>query len=356
MNPRLRENDAWRHLVIKSGPTPAWLRGDGTDLDVVMSSRSRVARNLRGYPFPHRASKDELKAVEQKVLGAIAKLDPNLEVLRNLSESEVDYLVHCRLVSADFDPAMAHRSVVLDAARHMSLMINEEDHVRLQVITSGWNPRQADTTANRMISKLASIVQFAQCESLGYLTTSPFNAGAATRTSALFHLIGLAKTKRLKKVLDAVRTQRVVVRGLFGERSKAIAAYFQVSMTQRLKADFVGACEYLIREERSARDSLTHDQIYDLCLSAAYYGITQRGISYQTALETLAYIRWAAACQLPGFPDSPNIVDNIFVQLESRTHIDQERASRARADALRPFLESIWQNRATDSSKLQLRP
>lgn len=356
MNPRLNTVDAWRHLVIKSGPTPAWLQGDGADLDVVMSSRSRIARNLHGFCFPHQSSESDLKQIERTVLAGVQKLGSGFEVLRKLSESEVDYLIHCRLVSADFDPRLPHRSVILDSARRMSIMVNEEDHLRLQVITSGWNPRNTEALAQRAIGKLGAAIPFAHAEPIGFLTASPYNAGVATRTSALLHLIGLAKTKRLKKVLEAVRSQRVVVRGLFGERSKAIAAYFQVSITDRARADYIGACEYLIHEERAARASLSLDEVTELCSNAAYYGITQRELAYQTALETLAYIRWAAASKLPGFPQSPEIVDNVFVQLEARTQIDQERASRTRADALRPFLESIWKNHPTSSSKTASRP
>lgn len=331
--------DGWRHLVLTSGPEPAWLRGDAPAGDIVVSSRARLARNVWGHRFVHRADTPELKEIEKEVIQAAQESGLASEVLRQLSPGERDYLVNARLVSPDFDAALPHRSLLLDENRSLSLMVNEEDHVRLQVIVAGWNPKVAHQQALGAIHNLEQRLPFSRSETLGYLTASPSNCGDGARISAHFHLIGLAKSGRLAAVFRALRERRVVVRGPFGEKSRPVAGFFQVSMTQRFAQEFFGAGEFLIQEERRDRELISSEELHELTQRAIRFAVTKLELSYKDALEVLATLRWASSSGLPGYPGDSRSVDRWFVTLESRTELQPAKANRRRADQLREFLE-----------------
>src|SRR5579872_1181420 len=150
MRHTVNEADSWRSMVLQSMPTVAWLGPDAPNSDVVLSSRCRLMRNLVGHRFPHAAPPDELIEIEGTVLDAVRRSEIPLERLRGITIAERDYLVGCRLVSPDFAWQSTGRALLLDKPRMVSLMINEEDHIRLQAITGGWAVDKARTSAQTM--------------------------------------------------------------------------------------------------------------------------------------------------------------------------------------------------------------
>lgn len=323
-------------MVLRATP-PAWLASDAPHGDVALSSRARVMRNLRGHRFPHIAPPEELEAVLAKISEAIGKR-LNLEMLKNLSGEEHDYLVGSRLCSPEFRCSSPGRALFLDKARTASIMVNEEDHIRLQALTAGWSIESAAGTAKKVLAQIEKELEFAHSPKFGYLAASPYNAGQGRRLSAMFHLIGLAHAKRLPQVLSALTSRHLVARGLFGESSRAVAAFLQVSNTNGSQSELVGACDYLIREEREARQEVGLRVLRERAQQALDFVQSSRSVSLADALRVLGYARWAASASIPGFERSPREVDLWLTTLELQGFSDQPAAMRQRGDFLRERL------------------
>lgn len=333
------DSELWKRMVLRSMPLPAWLGVDAPEGDVVVSTRVRYARNLRGRRFPHHAGEVELRAIAAEVVGCYQASELALHVHRRLTVAESEYLVGCRLLSPEFPIRGPGRVLLLDDDRSIGVMVNEEDHVRIQALTAGWSPQTALRIADLVLREGDVRLAFARAEPWGYLTASPFNAGAARRISAMFHLIGLAHAKRTIGVLQALAEQGLVARGLFGESSRAVGAFFQVSATEGADALFLGACDYLLREERTARRELPRKRLDEQARAAVRFAVEARQITLADALRVLGWARWASAVGLEGFPASFREVDQWLAILEVRSTADEDAAARQRADFLRARLE-----------------
>ncbi len=326
-------------MVLRAMPPPAWLSADAPQGDVVLSTRWRVARNLRGFRFPHHATQEELRNVLGQVKRALPQAE-GFEFLERLTHAERDYLVGCRLLSPEFPHRSPARAVIVDHGRNLSLMINEEDHIRLQSVSAGWSLRKAALTSQELLERIGSRLDFAQSERFGYLAASPYNAGHGLRQSAMLHLIGLAHTKQLSNVLKAVAARGISARGLFGEASRAVGAFLQFSITHPAEAEFVGACEYLIQAERKARSSIQSGVIRERFDQIVDYVNQSRTLSLADSLRVLGWARLATTSEVRK-SESPRLVDEWLTGLEVRNSADEETASRQRADFLRKRLEML---------------
>ncbi|MGV3614368.1 MAG: hypothetical protein ACO1SV_03440 [Fimbriimonas sp.] len=331
--------EGWKRMVLRSMPRPAWLSEDAPHVDVVLSTRTRVMRNLTGHKFPNRAADRELERVMRSILAAADDARLPVEVFRGLTTAERDHLVNCRLVSHDFPWTLPNRALLVDADRALSLMVNEEDHLRLQALSAGWSIESSDHQARACVQSLAARLPFARHPEFGYLSASPYNCGAGRRRSAMFHLIGLAQSKRLPAVLQALGTEGLAVRGLFGEASRAMGAFVQVSATRGDRTTFAGACEYLIREERTARGAIGRETLAERAGQARDFAVSSLSLTLADALRALGWIRWAAAAEIPGFDLSPRDADAALTTLDLRG-AGKEPSARQRADVLRGVLRA----------------
>jgi len=335
---RQADPEAWKRMVLGSSPRPAWLSDDAPHVDVVLSSRTRVMRNLVSHRFPNRADVGELQQVMREVLGAAKDAGLELEAYKGLTNAERDHLVACRLVSPDFEWTLPGRALLVDRRRSLSVMVNEEDHLRIQALTAGWSIRFSDSEARACLDALAARLSFAFSPDFGYLSASPFNCGSGRRRSAMFHLIGLAQSKRLPSVLTALGEKGIVVRGLFGEASRAIGAFVQVSVLELDHSEFAGACEYLLTEERNTRAAIARDELIEKANRARDFGLSSRSLSLADSLRILGWVRWASSAGLDRFPNSPRTADACLTTLDIRGTVGEEHAAQQRADALRAFL------------------
>jgi len=328
---------------------PAWLSDDAPHGDVVLSSRTRLMRNLRGHRFPNKADEAELMDVMHSILAAAREAQPWLEVFKGLTNAERDYLVGCRLVSPDFEWTLPGRAFLVDEARSISLMVNEEDHLRIQALSAGWSITNCESAAVACLDALEARLSFAFSPDFGYLSASPFNCGIGRRQSSMFHLIGLAHQRRLPSVIKALAVKGIAVRGLFGESSRAIGAFAQVSVIGGSKSEFSGACEYLLSEERLARRAVGRETLLERAVQAQQFAVGCPTISLADALRVLAWVRWAASEKLDGFTLSTRDVDATLATLELRVPSAGEMSGRQRADSLRAMLQgdSKWGNRFT---------
>lgn len=253
-----------------TGNNGEWLRAHGPEADIVISSRIRLARNLSSFPFTNRASAHQKAEIEVYLKGRLDKLDftPRLDYisLAGLSPLDRQLLVERQLISRELANSEGPRGVAVAPNEIISVMVNEEDHLRLQVIRSGFALDEAWQDADRLDDKLEERVPYAFNEELGYLTACPTNVGTGLRASVMLHLPALVLTKQIEKVFRALQKINLAVRGLYGEGSRASGDFYQISNQVTLgKSETTIINEIrdvipnIIAYERQARQTLTRE-------------------------------------------------------------------------------------------------
>jgi len=245
-----------------------WISCDGPEKDVVLSTRARLARNVAGFAFPTRAKSADLEAVAAKIIEAsdsLRRIYPDLITINtsSLTEEERSYLVDAHLASPQQVKPKDGRILLLESNGRIAIMVNEEDHLRIQAILPGLQTVKAWQLVDEIDDCLAEKLEFSASEKLGFLTASLTNLGTGLRISAMMHLGGLAMTGRLVRTIKAAVELDISVRGLFGEGSRGLGDFYQVSNEVTLGApemefaERVGAvADYLVAEERNARNDL----------------------------------------------------------------------------------------------------
>lgn len=332
--------EAWQEMVLRSMPLPDWLEREGPHEDVIVSSRVRHARCLTGAKFPSTASREELLAVRRRIERAAEVCLPRLSSSAKLSEVERDYLIGCRLISTDFPYRDEAACLLMDPSRTLCLMVNEEDHMRLQAVTPGFEIEQAEAKAGDLLACLSQRLEFAQLAGWGFLTASPLNAGEGRRRSVLAHLPGLERTGQMHRVKAAMESQGVVVRGVYGEASHPVGAFYQLSMVRGALSDFRGACLYLIGTEKEARDSIAKELIRNWAFEARTNLIKAADIDTAEAIRCLSLVRWGRAEGLPSLPGRVKDVDKAIALLELQGTPDLRAAARLRAAGVRRMIET----------------
>jgi protein arginine kinase len=247
-----------------------WLRATGPESDIVISSRVRLARNLAAFPFTNRASAYQKAEIEGLLRDRVAKieLDPRLDYVNvpGLSPLDRQFLVERQLISRELASAEGPRGVAVGPKETVSLMINEEDHLRLQVMRSGFALDEAWQDIDRVDDLLEQRVSYAFSEEFGYLTACPTNVGTGMRSSVMLHLPALVWTKQIEKVFRALQKINLAVRGLYGEGSRASGDFYQISNQVTLGKSETGilaeireVIPQIITYERQARNALLRE-------------------------------------------------------------------------------------------------
>lgn len=341
---------------------PSWIAGDGPDADIVVSSRARLARNLAALPFPARASREQLKRVADLVTSAARRLEGlghDISVVRvdDLSDGDKNNLVNAHVMSPEHLQGGADRLMVLEPAGRIAIMVNEEDHLRIQSILSGLRPEEVWQCVDDIDEELGRHLEFAYSGRYGYLTASVTNAGTGLRISALMHLGGLALLGKLKKTLKAAYELGVSVRGLFGEGTAGLGDFYQVSnevtlgLEEREIVDRVrGVANYLLAEERGARSLLAEEQHARLgvrateCVKAL---ASSRSVSAGDALRLLSPIRVACSAGAASGIDFRTLNEMLAaIKLRHKTEgeissFDLAKSDVERASLLREKLKTV---------------
>ena len=237
----------------------------GSDQDVVISSRVRYARNLVSYPFPSRCSAEESRSICKEIEVTAEKVfgqQLNKVRIDELGRVEKNVLLERRLASRDLlKSEMA--AVIYDSDESFGIMVNEEDHLRLQKLASGNNLSEVFFAISAAERELDEVLNFAFSERWGYLTACPTNLGSGMRASTLMHIPGLVLTQKINKVLAAISNLGLTVRGFYGEGSGNQGFYFQISNQVTLGRPEAELCQTLqrvigqiIKQERMARKNL----------------------------------------------------------------------------------------------------
>ena len=245
-----------------------WYQTSGPEGDVVISTRIRLARNLNGYPFPAGMSPAQRKAVCTAVQEAVDSRCSHAGhftgyAMEQLPQSEALSMVERHLISPDFAGGEGERRLLLTDDESVSLMVGEEDHIRLQVMYPGLMLEEAYTTADKLDTALDEQLHFAFDDRLGYLTQCPTNLGTGMRASLMLHLPALEEKGALNQLAKTVSKLGLTIRGMYGEGSRSQGAIYQLSNQVTLGISEHAAIENLnsiaaqiIREERATRESL----------------------------------------------------------------------------------------------------
>jgi protein arginine kinase len=326
---------------------PEWIEGIGPDADVVISTRARLARNLAAFPFPERASREDLTMVVREVRAACASLSVRFPRLKSVSVDKLEpeersYLLDAHIASADHLRAGEDRVLILDPSAVLSVLINEEDHIRLQAVMSGLVPEEAWELVDWADDVLAERLNYGFSKRYGYLTADVSNVGTGLRVSVMMHLAGLGMKGTLKRQLRAAYDLGVSVRGLFGEGSRFVGDLFQVSNEVTLGFSEIelvrkvrSVAQYLLCEERSARKELVSEQrkrLIDAASEALRVLQSTMSLKAGEALKFLSSVRLAASEGLAA--DCPmTLLNKLLVGM--RAGDDNGRANIERATFIR---------------------
>ena len=218
----------------------AWLDGSGDESEIVLSSRTRIARNLHGHRFTHHCDSAELGEILRLSMEAAAQTRAfkhgKNAAMGEISTLDRQILVERHLVSRDFASESASRGLVFTDDEALGLMVNEEDHLRIQSFASGFDLGNAFRRANDLDDQLAPGLELAYHERLGFLTACPTNLGTGMRVSVLIHLPGLVHSKEIHRLLESLRKLNHSARGLYGEGSEVMGNFFQLSNSAALGA------------------------------------------------------------------------------------------------------------------------
>ena len=291
-----------------------WLRGTGPESDIVMSSRVRLARNVAQYPFVSRATEQDRADIERflrdRVAGAPAGAGLEYIDVGSLAEIDRQFLVERQLISRELADAQGARAVAIDGREQVSLMVNEEDHLRIQCMHSGLDLEGVWRQIRAVDEEVGRVVPYAYHPRWGYLTACPTNVGTGIRVSVMLHLPALVITRQIEKVFRSLHKISLAVRGLYGEGSQAMGDFYQISnqttlgKTEEELLQQVGdVVPVLIDYERRAREFLvreTQQSVHDQVSRA--FGIlrTAQTISAEETMQLLSRVRMGVLLGLIG--------------------------------------------------------
>lgn len=252
--------------------TSQWMKNGGPEDDIILTSRVRIARNLQDIPFPVLQTDTQSTQVIESTSKALESPEfkgiGDFELLKCSQMSPLDrsVLVEKHLISRDLADQVNHGAVALTQDEVMSIMVNEEDHIRIQCIMPGLRLEEAWQRASAVDDAFEAHLQYAFHERFGYLTACPTNVGTGIRASVMMHLPGLVISGQINRMLSAVSQVGLTVRGMYGEGSEAAGNIFQVSNQVTLgetEEEIIGnlgsVVNQLIDHERAARRVLFHD-------------------------------------------------------------------------------------------------
>lgn len=340
-----------------------WFEQMAPDSDVVISSRVRLARNLENYPFSSKISEEQAVALVNEVKGIVDSLSEKDKRryyscnIKTLSDIDKIAMVERHIVSPLLAEKEQTTGLILSDDETISIMINEEDHIRIQAIVGGMNLEQAYREADRMDDIAYEKLHFAYDEKYGYLTSCPTNAGTGMRASCMVFLPALSSAHMIQKLIEEVGKYGVTIRGIYGEGTKSLGSIYQISnqktlgiseseMIERLK----GIVAQVAKQERKRREymlSVNADEIEDQVFRS--YGVLKyaKQISSDDAMTLLSQLKFGADCGLIHFEREFNVhklmmgVQPGSLQWTLGKNVGSQTRDKSRAEYIRKELPTI---------------
>ena len=346
-------------IQILLNKTSEWVQGQGPEAEIVLTSRVRLARNLKEFPFPHQAThkqREEVLACVQRVINGIPSLVGSLYLrLDTMDDLDKQFLVERHLISREHAQGSEPKAVVISDLEIFSIMINEEDHLRMQAVKSGFQLREAYALIENLDSQMEKKMNFAFHPRIGYLTACPTNVGTGMRASVMLHLPALVLSKQINQVLQAIIKLGLAIRGLYGEGTEASGNLFQISNQVTLgkkETDILDNLERVIKQvighERNARKLLLKNNLQQLQDKIGRaYGILKNAyvVSSKEAIELLSTMRMGVDLGL--FKGLDRQCINELILLTQPSHLqtitnkvlDTAQRDTVRADLIRQRLD-----------------
>ncbi len=336
-----------------------WFGGSGPGADIVISSRIRLARNLAGFEFLSKLTPQRQSQVLKKLKEAILSLDVGDELffvdIEQASSLERDLLVERHLISRQHAAGQGPRAAAIARAESFTAMINEEDHLRIQVLQPGLQLKKCWEKISRIDDSIEQKVEYAFSSTCGYLTACPTNLGTGIRVSVMLHLPGLKMTGQIEKFFNAARDTDLMVRGLFGEGTEAVGDFFQLSNQVTLGiaetaviADFSEKIvPKIVEYEKQAREKLLDQQadaLDDKIQRALGVLKNARLISSQEALFLLSHVRMGVNLKriqnisISAINELFMLTQPAHLQLNSGKQLDPNQRDAMRAQIIRSKL------------------
>ncbi len=338
--------------------TSEWLRGTGPESDVVVSTRIRLARNLSEFPFSSRADESTRGQIQQMVNGAL----DDLAIPRRLEYVGIDdldelsrlFLVERQLISRELADGVGPRGVAFSDTEDVSIMVNEEDHLRIQVIRSGLALTECWKEIDGLDDAFEEHVDYAFHDSYGYLTACPTNLGTGIRVSVMLHLPALVQTREIQKVFHSLQKINLAVRGLYGEGSQAMGDFYQISNQYTLGIGetqvldrISGVIPRILEYERRSRTAMIEEKredLHDQISRALGILSSAQTISSEETMHLLSSVRLGVNL---GLIDDIEIstLNELFIQIQpahlqkiKQCDLDSAERNKARAALLRQRL------------------
>lgn len=300
-----------------------WYLGEGEQSDIVISTRIRLARNLADYPFPMRLDTKTKIAVNELIRDTIPQEEHlHYMEMKTLTQSQIVSLAERHLISPEFASSADGRALLLSDSEEISIMLNEEDHIRLQVMKPGLSLAEAYDTADRLDNAINEKVKFAFDERLGYLTQCPTNLGTGMRASVMLHLPALTALNRMNTLAATVSKLGLTIRGAYGEGSSPMGDLYQLSNQVTLGISEKAAIEnlktivlQLAAQERAARTELLKNiETEDLIYRA--YGVLKsaRLLNTKEFMQLISKVRMGAVGGV--LQIDPKIINEMMVSLQ----------------------------------------
>lgn len=282
-----------------------WYKTSGPEGDVVLSTRVRFARNIKEYPFPFRLDSDKKKELNLRIRDAVLSNNENMSFIEmeNVPAYQVVSLAERHLISPEFAGPSKARALILSDEEDVSVMLEEEDHIRIQAMTAGLDLDGAFEKAEKIEKEIGGHLSYAFDERIGFLTQCPTNLGTGMRASVMLHLPALTKQGLISRLASTVSKLGLVIRGAFGEGSQPGGDIYQISNQITLGISEKEAIynldsivKQIIAQERNARKELVSDEDYMDSVFRAY-GILKFARKLTTAefMKLISLVRFASA-------------------------------------------------------------
>lgn len=316
-----------------------WMAHEGADHDVVVSTRIRLARNVQNFPFKPRLSSERAKELEAHLRTRLEALaisgDQSYLSLEGLQELDRELLFERHLISMDLARGTGPRGVFFSRTRNVSVMVNEEDHLRLQVFGPGQDLAGLLEQLRDLDQRVADKVEYAYHPRFGYLTSCPTNVGTGLRISVMLHLPALVYSKEIEKVFNAATKMKLAVRGFYGEGTSYLGDFFQVSnqvtlgrSLEKLLNDVSKVLPKLVEQERDVRRAILKEQgkgLEDRIFRAHGLLSYARRMNSQEALDLLSQVRLGVCLGILQGPDLKTVNELLVMSQPAHIQVVEKR-------------------------------
>lgn len=335
----------------------SWYKIENAKSNIVVSTRIRLARNLEGLPFPSRMTKQQMHELKKRVKTAVYESNtPYAKTLKyinmaDIPENEIYAMVERHIISPEFAKKRDIGAIILSEDESISIMIGEEDHVRIQVIMGGFCLEEAYNIAERLDNMLYSNLHFAFDSNLGFLTECPTNLGTGLRASLMMHLPVTESLGEISSISETVSKIGFTVRGMYGEGSKSVSSLYQVSNQVTLGLSENNAIENLkiiatqiIDKEKNSRNNLNKISLEDMVYRA--YGTLKnsRILSTEEMMTLISKIKLGinmGIIDIDALPMQLFIENQPYSLMKRHGNLSPDERDIVRANDIRRILDEI---------------